>query len=898
MKNKINVHFFALAVYSITLIFFLSKSELNAQWNYGSPISTSAPSSSWTQVQNKVPLNEMFDSLSSPYPTNAWFNNLYLGQQTYPAPIGSLGANKIHPYPYQLSLGNGYVGYPNYKSLLAINYKPFAVTSSVDPQGIPVINWPVSNFVYMGTSEPQTIKPTLLNDYTDLSVTLKFVDSTNTSKYYYMPLVRGMPYITTFYNNVKPGVFFPAPAILKVNDVNVTPGQQITNTVFKIETGGVPNDPNRPQTWILFSSSPITLEFSTDATTLGLKCNTDFTGWLRLAHVTYQGENVTQQQIDDKINLLTAFAKFIPVKGEVAASVGTGSSTASMQFNFTRHNEASLGSDSLLMMALPHHVDMLSNATTDVLKYAVLKGDMKEVKQKTWNMTENLPEYSWYPKNGTLATVPLQWCDTLQNHVNNDYQAWFKRDWFAADLYGMGKCFARLARITVIADELYERDNSRYASMQGLAQTMRDSLKIYLGHYLNGGHTLNPAHGPGAWDSIFYDTRYGGLISSLGWDSLNVNCCFSYGNAVYNDHHFHYGYAIYTAAIIAKKDASWFTQNSNHFYNRVNDLIRDISNPSRNDGHFGMMRYRDWFEGHSWANGLVPFGDGKNQESSSEAINAWYGMYLFGLAMGNDNIKNTGALSMAQEIRATKKYYHIKLPQTNPVYPAVFTDKMRIVTNLYSAALDGKTFFGTTPYTVFGIHVIPLTPVTEQLWNYDYAKDVFDYAAYGLRHSQAFDSTNTDPSIWGWTGINTGVQAVAYPNEALNFFKFYGYNNNNYDLGNTASNVMHWILTRVHNPVNITQIGTEMPDAYFLSQNYPNPFNPSTFINFSIPKKSFVNLTVHDILGREVAKLVQTDLNAGTYRYELNGSNLSSGIYFYTLRTEGFAQTKRMVLLK
>lgn len=93
--------------------------------------------------------------------------------------------------------------------------------------------------------------------------------------------------------------------------------------------------------------------------------------------------------------MLDAYAKFIPIRGDVSASTPNGSSTSTLSFNFTRYNEGSLGSDSLLMMALPHHVDILpGGSTSNVLKYQVLKGTMSEVKTKTWNMTEQLPGYS------------------------------------------------------------------------------------------------------------------------------------------------------------------------------------------------------------------------------------------------------------------------------------------------------------------------------------------------------------------------------------------------------------------------------------------------------------------------------------------------------------------------
>jgi hypothetical protein len=97
---------------------------------------------------------------------------------------------------------------------------------------------------------------------------------------------------------------------------------------------------------------------------------------------------------------------------------------------------------------------------------------------------------------------------------------------------------------------------------------------------------------------------------------------------------------------------------------------------------------------------------------------------------------------------------------------------------------------------------------------------------------------------------------------------------------------------------SLIQSEENIPNKNNLSQNYPNPFNPSTKIKFDIPKGSLVKLKIYDILGREVATLVNEKLNPGTYEYEWNGINLSSGVYFYKLEAENFIQTKRMVLIK
>ena len=90
----------------------------------------------------------------------------------------------------------------------------------------------------------------------------------------------------------------------------------------------------------------------------------------------------------------------------------------------------------------------------------------------------------------------------------------------------------------------------------------------------------------------------------------------------------------------------------------------------------------------------------------------------------------------------------------------------------------------------------------------------------------------------------------------------------------------------------------EIPESYSLNQNYPNPFNPSTTIKFSIPQDGMVSLKVYNILGAEVASLVDEVKSVGTYNVRFDASNLASGIYLYKLVTPNFIQTKKMLLVK
>lgn len=98
--------------------------------------------------------------------------------------------------------------------------------------------------------------------------------------------------------------------------------------------------------------------------------------------------------------------------------------------------------------------------------------------------------------------------------------------------------------------------------------------------------------------------------------------------------------------------------------------------------------------------------------------------------------------------------------------------------------------------------------------------------------------------------------------------------------------------------VGIEPYKNETPANYSLSQNFPNPFNPTTNIKFSLPESGFVTLKVYNILGKEVQTLMEGNQQRGTYTATFDASNLPSGVYFYTLKTNSFTETKKMMLVK
>jgi len=130
---------------------------------------------------------------------------------------------------------------------------------------------------------------------------------------------------------------------------------------------------------------------------------------------------------------------------------------------------------------------------------------------------------------------------------------------------------------------------------------------------------------------------------------------------------------------------------------------------------------------------------------------------------------------------------------------------------------------------------------------------------------------------------------------------------NYYHIGTNHNNILFYTwavrsnggITRIVTLFGeVKKISSEIPTSYSLSQNYPNPFNPVTKIKFEISKLNSVKLIIYDALGREITTLVNELLNAGTYETEWDGTNYSSGVYFYKLITSEYTVTRKMVLVK
>lgn len=501
----------------------------------------------------------------------------------------------------------------------------------------------------------ETITNRLVTAYDDLTVTERFQVSGNTT---YMDafIAKGSPYVTVKYAGLTPQINTQH-AITNVNGTTSFPAN-ITGTKFKIVL-------NNGQTWILYFGSSVTLNVQNSG------------GWRMLASTTYS-DTVRAALLANAADetMLDTYKTCYPISGVVGALV-------SEDISYTSFNWATAGTGSLLMLALPHHQDTINGQTLLATFYATLIGPMKGVVGTVWVMREALPTITWAAPKGIDPTK----LDIVEAALGAD-KTYVPGN--ASAIYEGGKDMAKAARLMLIAEQLGDAD-----ALSNLTNNLKPKVQAWLNS--TGSNTLR------------YDSTWGGIATANGLASSSNE----YGNGLYNDHHFHWGYLIYAAAVIAKFDRNWMAT----YREKINMVVRDIMNPSALDTYFPRFRMMDWYDGHSWAHGLAESASGKDQESFSEAINAWYSIVLWGLAVGDRNIKEHGRILLAKEIRGMQKYVQIT---DSSIYPAPFSNN-KTAGILFAGKVDHTTFFGSNLEFVNEINTIPVTPILEASQTLAYA---------------------------------------------------------------------------------------------------------------------------------------------------------------------------------
>ena len=192
------------------------------------------------------------------------------------------------------------------------------------------------------------------------------------------------------------------------------------------------------------------------------------------------------------------------------------------------------------------------------------------------------------------------------------------------------------------------------------------------------------------------------------------------------------------------------------------------------------LRCFDLYKLHSWAAGLTEFEDGRNQESTSEAVNAYYSAALVGLAYGDSSLVDTGSTLVALEILAAQTWWHVKVEDN--LYEEEFAKDNKIVGVLWANKRDSKLWWASAECREcrLGIQVLPLLPITETLFSdADYVKELVEWTVPFL-------------SSQGWKGMTYALQGIYDRETALqNIRKLTGF-----DDGNSFTNLLWWIHSR------------------------------------------------------------------------------------------------------
>ena len=829
--------FFIITVMTITC---LQNSGQSQTWDYGEPFDTTAPPTFFTRVQNEIPRSFMLDSLSYPFPTNVWFKNLFMGKQaagTTIIPDSTVGSSPFFSYPYTIGFGTiprpGWLQYTHANRRLGFGYRPYTITiSAPDPPIVPgtfSVTYSAAFDFYFGshTSEgnldQDSLKP-FISNYDDLSVTVKWIkwtsDSGFTTAFMEAPIAKGMPYVTMKYRNMTPYLASQARSLAAisvdgaafVNLPNPTP-LEVEGRRFLLKLNG-DGGPGNSIYWILYASDSIRIKayfdyqntYSSAPYQALLVCDSTFTGTLRAAYVCaidnpgppFPAFN-DSVNVEQKLNLLDRYATFYPVSGQFSASIDDTSNVAVLRFIW----ETNLPSnDSLLMFALPHHLDILINSTqkdTVLDQYQVIKGPLTGIFGKVWVMQEQLIDYSWHaPGHNLSSNVLPKYQEILHKTLLGDHDTISGAIAFPVGVinqintstYFGGKNLAKKGRLAVIADEL-----GQWFNTDSIAQDIRDTLAAELNHWLNGSSPLIPANSGWLPNPLLYETRYGGMINTIDYNHVGAD----FGNSIYTDHHFHYGYFLYAAAAIGKGDSGWLQTNQA----KIRLLARDVANPGATDPYFVKNRFIDWYDGHSWAQGLVDAGGlGNNQESTSEATNAWYGLYLLGEVLRDKNMKNTGRLHLACEMRSAQKYWQVSTPDSP--YPDSYTDFYKVVGNMYESSINSLVAFGGPgdPRMVYGIQQIPTTPINQTLLQETWCDTIWDFY-YKDSEMYSTPDTHSVPHIdQQWMTVNMASIGIVKPGHAYAYYYQYLRNYvyystgstrkaDNYDGGESKTNVLY-----------------------------------------------------------------------------------------------------------
>ncbi|KAL2335312.1 hypothetical protein Fmac_016525 [Flemingia macrophylla] len=535
-------------------------------------------------------------------------------------------------------------------------------------------------------------------------------------------LVRGSPYLTFSVTHPTPISITTNHSIASFSSTNST---SINKFTIKFDNA---------QTWLLYASSPIKLSNTTSEIT-----SEAFSGTIRIA--------LLPDSNPENEDILDLFSFTYPVSGNAVIK----------EPFCVEYKWEIKGSVDLLLLAHPLHVQLLSTTDTDVtvldgFKYKSIDGDLVGVVGDSWVLRTDPVSVTWHSSRGVKEENKDEIVSALVNDVQN-------LNIGATESYFFGKQIARAARLALIAEEV-----SFYDAIPKVSKFMKDSIEPWL----DGTMKLN---------GFMHDHKWGGIITYKGSDNASAD----FGFGIYNDHQYHLGYFLYAIAVLAKIDPAWGRKYKSKTYS----LMQDFMNlDTKSNSNYTKLRCFDLYKLHSWAAGLTEFADGRNHESTSQAVSAYYSAALMGMAYGDVQLVTLGATLAAMEIRAAKTWFHVKMDGN--MYEDVFTVENRIVGILWANKRDTDLWFANHKLKEYrlGIHLLPIMPISEALFSdVDYVIELVEWVLTDLNREGVEDA---------WKGYVYALLAL-YDNEGA-LKKVKGLKS--FDDGNSLTNLLWWIYSR------------------------------------------------------------------------------------------------------
>lgn len=417
--------------------------------------------------------------------------------------------------------------------------------------------------------------------------------------------------------------------------------------------------------------------------------------------------------------------------------------------NFTITTTVHEGTNNKTIIALYPH-QWRNNHQLSLLPYTYdsIRGKMKVIEGNTFTTTYAyhgiLP---WLPDLGDYDRSRLQ-TYVQEVHQEGDHIRSGPGRPGIFDPYTMGKNLSRLATILPIAEQLGDQ-----AAADDFYRSLADAIQDYL--------TATPEKSKHVF---YYDQHWGTLLGFPAGFGSDMEM---------NDHHFHYGYFTYAAAALALRDKNW--GRDSQWGGMIKELIRDMANWDRNDNRYPFLRNFDPYEGHSWASGTAKFADGNNQESSSEAINAWVALILWGEATGNKSIRDLGIYLYTTEVTAAQNYWF-------DIHGDVFPPEYQ---NTDSSIVWGGKIVHTTWWTEGAVETkaINFMPITGGSLYLGYDPD------YVLKNYGELAAKVNRIGIW--PGLVYSYLALADPEKALDLWN----PSIGAEFGDSNARIYHWICS-------------------------------------------------------------------------------------------------------